>query len=70
MWTIYRGTADHPSGYALRGFTILPMQPEPVADRLAQYVPTLEAARALLPPGVVLLGRSPSDEPGIVETWV
>jgi hypothetical protein len=39
-------------------------------DRGAAIVPTLEAARAVVPPGLSWFPRHPSDDPCVAETWL
>ncbi len=68
MWTIYHNPKDYPGMYVVRRALILAgvVQQDPVA-----YVTTtLADARRAVPAGLFNLGRSPGDEPQIVEVWV
>lgn len=70
VWVIYHRPLDLPEAeYVVRGFDV----------RLGEILPhpehaeaaTLADARAALPAGVdTCLGRTPQDDPAIVETWI
>ena len=72
LWTIYERPLDYPDGYVLRPWRVMAGSRGETAAGDAQYAPTLEAARALLPAGLALtpLPRVENDDPCIVETWV
>lgn len=68
MWVIYERPADYPQGYVLRpqlasryGVSVAPER---------QVASTVEEVRALLPPGLVCLGRQEQDDPSILEVWI
>jgi hypothetical protein len=69
LWVIYDHPSDFPTGYVLRrqvarAGTVTP-------DRDAVYAPTLQAARAALPPGLLLLhGPGVDPDPKIHEVWI
>jgi hypothetical protein len=64
MWVIYYNSLDHPGKFVVRHW--LGSKPSD------SYVlaPTLELARAHVPPGLYCLNRYIEDEPQIVETWI
>jgi hypothetical protein len=68
QYAIYEHPDDHPEGYVLREWLILPGQTLP-GD--SHKVATLEAARALLPAGVSKVSQGPEpDAPKLVEVWM
>lgn len=68
QYAIYEHPDDHPEGYVLREWLILPGQTLP-GD--SHKVATLEAARALLPVGVSKVSQGPDpDAPKLVEVWM
>mgnify|MGYP001590155104 CR=1 FL=1 len=67
MFTVYENPRDAPGLFVVRRHVIGPGGPQP-AEGFA--FSTLTAARAAIPPGCFCLGRQPTDEPQIVETWV
>lgn len=68
QYAIYKHPDDHPRGYVLREWLILPGLTLP-GD--SQKVATLEAARELLPPGVSKVSEGPEpDVPKLVELWM
>lgn len=68
-WTIYASLPGLPAGYHLvQPFVVTSAGPEPRQGYLA---PSLDAARApLVYMELFRIGRSPQDEPSIVETWL
>lgn len=64
IWTIY----DHPSDYPDCFVAHLFMNDQPTNYRLKHA--TLDGLRAMLPPELVCLARSPGDDPVIVECWL
>lgn len=66
QWVIYRGARDVDARYLVRRWEI---GHGAIAPCEAHGAASLEDARALLPPGLVSLGREPEDDPVIVETW-
>lgn len=69
QYTIYERPRDYPDGYVVRAWHIVRGHTEPVADPGAWHVPTLEQARAVIPPGLFRLGRQPGDDENILEVW-
>lgn len=68
IWTIYEKPKDHPDHYVVRRFMV--SAGIVMHDPVCQLADTLENARALLPAGLVNLGRSPQDQNSIIETWL
>lgn len=68
MWVITAHPSDAPGGYVARLHLTLPGPTEPTATAL--HADTLDALRAMLPPGLVCLYRYPSDVSVIVEAWL
>jgi len=66
QWVIYRGARDVETPYFVRRWEIGPSAATPYEGCGAV---SLDAARALLPPWVVSLGRMAGDDPAIVEVW-
>lgn len=67
VYTIYENPSDYPDGYVVRPWTI---EPNDLVPGEAQYVGTLDEARATVPAGSFRLAREFHDDPVIVETWV
>jgi hypothetical protein len=67
MWTIYERPADFPEFFIARPHVVR----RGTHSALLAYLQhtTLDGVRKLLPDGLYCLGRSPDDEPQIVETW-
>jgi hypothetical protein len=68
LFTIYEKPRDYPHGYVVRRW-VTDGGPEP-HPREAMVAATLEEARALVPPDLYRLQRSPEDDPCIVESWI
>lgn len=72
--TIYDHPRDFPAFFVVRAWIIVRGGgAEPIHSREAQLFNTLEEARAYvadLPLGLVLIPRSPEDDPVITETWL
>lgn len=66
MWTITARPKD-PHGFVARLHLTLP---QPEATNVALVATTLEALRELIPQGLAMIPRAPSDDPVIVETWL
>lgn len=67
-WTVYDHPADYPQHFVARrwiarGGAVIATAEMFTAD-------SLEELRALLPPGLIVFPRSPSDDPTIVECWM
>jgi hypothetical protein len=66
VWTICESPKDYPGRFTARPHSARSSKPLAfvlVAD-------SLDAIRALLPPGLACLMRNPNDDPVIVETWL
>lgn len=68
MWVIYERPSDHPDDFVLCRHVVGPGTV--MADARMYCAPTLDEIRLMLPSGLVCIGRSESDEPQIVETWL
>lgn len=68
MWTIYKSPADYPGVFVVRRCRI--MADQIVHDLSCLIADTLDIARAMVPEGLINLGRMPDDDPAIVEVWV
>jgi hypothetical protein len=68
MWTVYRYPRDYPGKFVARKFLVT--APDPTVTAEMFIADDLDEIRALLPPGLVRIARSPSDDPVIVETWL
>ena len=66
QWVIYRGARDVSTEYLVRRWEIRPGTAVPCEGLGAD---TLDAARALVPAGMVRLERVPGDDPVIAEVW-
>jgi hypothetical protein len=67
QFVVYSGPKDYPQvPFVVRRFEIRAWE---ILPREAWAAQTLDAARSLIPEGMVLLGREPGDEPHIVEVW-
>jgi hypothetical protein len=64
IWIVYDSPSDFPGQFVARRFEVN----KPTADVLTAG--TLEALRALLPPGLIRLERTQHDQPHIAEVWV
>lgn len=70
QWVIYYNPADYPGKYVVREWAVIVGQREPIAAvEAAAVVDTIEAARAVIPPAMVDIGRRDDDDPVIVEVW-
>lgn len=68
MWVIYDHPSDYPDKYVARCFYVGPKVILASDDLLTGE--TLPAVRALLPDGLVNVGRHQrEDDPKVVETW-
>jgi hypothetical protein len=68
MVVIYDRPRDLPGGFAVRQWAVSPGVVAPV-KLLGSDLLSLEAARELVPAGLVNIGRAPDDDPKIVEVW-
>ena len=70
MWTVYQSPSDHPGvAFLARRSEIRTGFNGVIATRDIRKADTLDALRALLPPGLICLPRHPADDPVIVEVW-
>ena len=67
IYTIYAKPLDYPDGYVLVEWIVDGATPK---RGVASYVPSLEAARNLLPPHLYRMERQPDDDPAIAESWI
>lgn len=68
LFTIYAHPLDYEIGYVVREWTV-----GAGGTTLAggsHRAPSLQAARAVVPPGLFRIARDTEDDPCIVETWV
>lgn len=68
MYTVYEHPTDFPEHYVVRVLTIVPRRV--VIDPIGCLCDTLAEARTQIPWGMVNVGRDPTDDPAIKETWV
>lgn len=68
MWVICFNPSDYPGKYTVRVHCMV--DGETRIDPSVQVAKTIEAARNLIPGGLVCMPRDPSDAPVIVETWL
>lgn len=65
IWTIYRSPSDFPGKTVVRPHSA--RRNAPLLHHMEAE--SVEALRAMLPPLLYRIGRAPSDDPVIVETW-
>lgn len=69
VWVIYSRPKDMPdAAFVLRRQMAIEDKVMPSPE--FETADSIEAIRALVPPGKVLLPRHPDDDPVIVETWI
>jgi hypothetical protein len=69
MWTVYKHPKDYPSDYVARLWEV--NASGPVATASVVIAPSLEFLREqMMEMGLVMMTRSPKDDPVIVETWL
>jgi hypothetical protein len=69
MFVVYERPRDYPDKFVLRRWSIGPGSAEGDADWFV-LGETLDDVRAAVPQHCIRVGRSPHDEPQIVESWV
>lgn len=69
IWTVYDHPKDIPDSFVVRGHEIGRSGQDGV-HFTCFAAPTLDKVRAVLPPGLVPMLRSPEDDASIVETWL
>lgn len=74
LWVIYHGASNHPPGKWVVRAQDAGVSPVESPDRIRRHevfheCDSLVEARAKVPPGLHRMGRHPSDDPVIVETW-
>ena len=67
IWTIWIDRPEHPGKHVIRRYEILIKSREPLSEEVAD---SLEAARALLPPGLSKAERNEREDPDLVEMWM
>lgn len=70
VWVICFSPKDYPGLYTVRRHECFHKVGKPIASPEVKTAANLEAARALIPGGLVCLYRDLGDDPVIVETWV
>lgn len=70
VWVIYKNPSDFPGLFVVRRWESFYGIGNPIADPVCRTAETLEAARNLIPDGLVLVARSPEDDPAVLETWL
>jgi hypothetical protein len=68
LWVIYDHPRDFPDAFVARRHTVGADGQKATQDK--HEAQTLDALRALLPPGLVSIGRMAGDDPCIVEVWL
>lgn len=68
IYTIYDHPADYPESFVVRKWDAV--GGEPILGELVGETKTLGQARKLVPKGLVMVSRHPSDDPCIVESWL
>ncbi|MBD3941975.1 hypothetical protein IF188_09735 [Microbacterium sp. NEAU-LLC] len=68
VWTVYDRPADYPSSAVARLWTVDAAGLSYTEGIL--IAPSIEALRAMLPAGLVMIPRSDEDDPVIVESWL
>ncbi len=67
QYVIYDRPKDFPNNYVVRRYTFFPGWVEIGEYLLAD---SLEEARRFIPQESIPIGRDPTDDPVIVETWI
>lgn len=70
VWVIFQNQDDYPGLYAVQRWESFYGVGDPIKDPAVRTAPTLEAARKLLPDGLVCIVRSVEDSPRVLETWL
>lgn len=68
LWVIYDRPPEHPHEFVLRAQHVS-RGTVSISDE-CRAASTVDELRALLPPGLVCIGRQPSDHPTILEVWI
>ncbi|MEN2749265.1 hypothetical protein [Sphingomonas sp. T9W2] len=69
IWTITANPNDYPGQHVARRHVIMPAEEAGPTDDL-RIADNLDQVREQLPAGLVNLGREPTDDPVIVESWI
>lgn len=69
IWTITANPTDYPGQHVARRHVIMPAAEAGPTDDL-RIANNLDQVRAQLPAGLVNLGREPTEDPVIVESWI
>lgn len=70
VYGIYDHPEDHPDKFVVRRWKVVPGSLVPVPDQHCEFAATLEDARKHVPHHCVNIGRSFSDVPALVESWI
>jgi hypothetical protein len=69
IWTVYFDPKDHPEKYVVKRWEVGDgPDPRPTDDIFVSD--SLPELRALIPPGMTMMGRFGDDDPCIVEVWL
>ena len=69
IWTVYRHPNDYPGCWVMRAYEILPgIGTHP--HSFCFIGKTLDEVRAKVPAGTWRIGREPTDNPAIYESWI
>lgn len=69
QYIVYEHPRDYPQGYVVRAWHLVRGQTEPLPDPGSWKVATLDLARAVIPDGMVNVGRLPGDDATVLEVW-
>jgi hypothetical protein len=69
IWTVYDHPRDYPDSWVARRVDISRQRGVVMTSEMF-LADSLEELRALLPPGLARIARSPMDDPKIAETWI
>ena len=68
IWTICERPSDYPDGFTVRKHVVGKGGSHPTDEMF--MAPSLDEARALIPMGLICVGREQADDPVIVESWL
>lgn len=69
QYVIYDHPRDFPDSFVMRKWLIYPAPRGPEPGPMVKG-PTYESVKRLIPPTAVCIGRDPTDDDRIVETWL
>ena len=70
QYAIYDHPSDYPNNFVVRRWEVVRGVPVAMPCGNPVLTETLEAARAVVPPGFVNIGRFENDDPVILEVWI